>query len=189
MLNNLTTEELYEGSVLTAERVLADLETLRAYCDELELETMVIPPMEEVQLPVLAAILENDEQERPRVVTCTFVPVDSDLCQYTKQLQFYLELQNSLEGVSRAELLELIMWINVRINNGTCLLRESEQDHSLHLAVRLCQGFRLDDPVDPVIFGENLMMFDEICEIVSSLADLMAGGKSFAEIAALQQEQ
>ena len=185
----MTCDDIFEGTVLTEPQMKEDLEILRGYCKSIGLETVPIPSSQETPIPSLAILLEDDERERIRMMTANFLPLDKKHAEFSKYLQFYLELQNDLKGVDRGELLELLTWLNARLSLGCCVLREAEGDRPVRVILRASQGFPLCEPVDIAAFTESMFLFDSSCDAVSGFLDLMAEGKSFAEIQALLEAE
>lgn len=185
----MTCDDIFQGSVLTEPQMKEDLKVLSGYCENIGLQTVPIPRSLANPIPALAILLEDDEQGRVRMMTASFLPLDRKDVEFTKYLQFYLELQNSLEGIDRVELLELLMWLNARLSVGCCVLREAEGDRPMRVILRSSQGCPLCEAVDVAVFTEKLLLFDNDCDAVSGFLDLMAEGKSFAEIRALLERE
>lgn len=174
--------QLMEGCVLSEAQMLENLNALAEIYAHLELEAAVIPAGAELPVPALAAVLEQDERNRNRIVTNSFLPLDREDAEYTKFLQFYMELENDLSGLDRGQLLELLQWVNGRIPVGGCMLQAQTADSPARLAVRMAQGFCLTKPIDAGVFTEELFLFDRICDMVSGIFDRMADGYSAEQI-------
>lgn len=174
---------------MTAPFVMENLEILKQYYEEMELESEIIPAMKELPLPALVTALGEDEKDRPRILTNSFLPFDRENAEFTKYLQFYLELTNPLEKIDSAELLNTMLWVNGQLPIGCCMIREAEGERPSRVVVRSNQGFPLTKPIDQGVFTEDVFLFDTSCDIVSNILDLMAEGKSFAEIRALLERE
>lgn len=180
-----------QDTLMTEARMLQDLEALARYCSEAEIGSRVVPAGQAAALPSLVALLDPDEQGRPRVLTNSFVPLDREDAEFTKFLQFYCELPASLEGVDRTVLLEALLRFNSALPFGGVVLVDPRPELGLPLmaAVRTVQGFPLDTPIDQGVFTEDLFLFDMSCELVASVMDDLAKGSTLDEaFAALSQE-
>ena len=175
-------KRMFENSILSETQMLENLYALKEIYQKLELKAVVVPQLEELPLPALVAVLENDEKNRPRIVTNSFLPMERDDAEHTKFLQFYMELQNDLNGIQQQELLEMLQWVNRHIPMGSCMLREADESRPVRLVIRMTHGFPVIRPIDPGVFAEELILFDQIGEMVSGIFDHMAEGYSAKQI-------
>lgn len=177
-----TLKNMYENCILSETQMLENLYALKDIYQKLELKAAVVPQLDELPLPALVAVLENDERNRPRIVTNSFLPLERDDAEHTKFLQFYMELQNDINGIQRQELLEMLQWVNRHIPMGSCMLREEEEGRPPCLVIRMAHGFSAVRPIDPGVFAEELILFDQIGEMVSGIFDHMADGYSAKQV-------
>lgn len=176
-------DEYLKDTELTEESILRDLEVLAAYYGDMELEGRVLPAREEFPMPTLVAGLEPDDRDRPRIVSHSFLPLDTETAEFTKYLQFYSELPCPVEELDRATLLEAICRLNTRLPLGTCVLADPNPafGQPAKAAVRYVQGFPLEGPVDQGVFTEDLFLFDLSCDLVTTVLDGLNDGLSLDE--------
>lgn len=176
-------EEYLKDTELTEESVLRDLEILASYYDDMDLEGRVLPAKEDLPMPTLLAALEPDDRERPRIVSHSFVPLDTEAAEFTKYLQFYCELPCPVEGLDRATLLEAVCRLNGHLPLGSCVLADPNPvfEQPMKAAVRSIQGFPLEGPVDQGVFTEDLFLFDLSCDLVTTVLDGLNDGLSLDE--------
>lgn len=176
-------DELLKESLLTEESILQDLRTLSLYYDDMQTENKILPSLEDAPLPTLLAGLDADDKERPRMITHSFLPVDKEEAEFTKYLQFYLELQNTLKGIARITLLEAVCRLNAALPFGHVMLIPPRPELNLPemAALRTTQGFPIAQPIDQGTFTENVFLFDLSCELTSTVLDALAEGKSIDE--------
>lgn len=170
-------DELLENSRLTEDFILQELQDLAEYYGDMKLECRIVPAMEDVPLPTLLAVMEEDKG-RPRFVTHSFLPLDTEDAEFTKFLQFYCELQNPVAQLPRETLLEALCKLNGRLPFGACFLVEPRPELALPrmVAIRALQGFPIEPPIDQGVFTEDVFLFDTSCTLVSSALDALAEG-------------
>ena len=177
------TDELLKGSTLTEEVMLKILGELSLYCDDMHVENRVIPALKEVPLPTLVAVMEADEQGRPRILNISFLPLDKEDAEFTVFLQFYMELSNPVSELDRATLLECACRLNERLPLGHCVLSAAQPElkQPQKLALRSVQGFPAGRKIDQGVFTEDVFLFDLSCDLVSQTLDALNKGKTLDE--------
>lgn len=172
-------DELLKDSLLTEEFILDDLNDLKGYYDEMEVACQVMPAVERAPMPSLVAILDEDDKNRPRIVTHSFLPLDEEEASFTKYLQYYCELQIDVGDVDRVKLLEAMVTMNGLLPLGACSLVDARPELNLPamVAVRTIQGHPLEEVIDRGAFCETLFLFDTACDLMTLVVDkLVAGG-------------
>lgn len=177
-------DEALKGSVLTEAFIQRDLKILIPYYENMEMKAQLIPAAADMPLPSLLAALPNDDEGRPRFITHSFVPLEKDDAEYTKYLQFYTELQDSLEGIDRQTLLEALNRLNFNLPFGACILvaERPEQGLPAMVTLRSMQGFPIDEPIDQGVFTEDVFLFDLSCTVTSVVITGLSEGKSIDEV-------
>lgn len=177
------TDELLKNSQLSEKVMLRELETILLYYENMELKCKLVKANETAPLPSLVALLEPDDEGRPRVLTHSFLPLDQEDAEFTKYLQFYCELPASLDDVDRLLLLEALLRLNEALPFGAATLVGPRPELGLPLmaAVRTVQGFPLNQPIDEGVFTEDMFLFDLSCELVSKVLNSLREGKSLDE--------
>lgn len=175
-------DQLLQGTMLTEQSILQDLETLQLYYEDMGLAAGIVPASQETPLPSLVAKAEA-EDVTTLVLTNSFVPLDTESAEFTKYLQFYCELSGSLEEVDRGTLLECLNRLNQTLPFGAALLVEPRPELELPLmaAVRSVQGFHLESPIDQGVFTEDAILFQISCHMVDFAMDALREGKPVDE--------
>ena len=171
-------DELLKDTVLTEEFILEELQNLKEYYDAMEVASQVFPAVKDAPMPSMAAILEEDEKGRNRVVTHSFLPLDEDDASYTKFLQFYCELQIDVGGVDRLRLMEALMTLNGMLPLGTAVAVAARDELPAMVGLRYVQGYPLEEVIDQGAFCETLFLFDLSCDLVSTVVDALVEGAS-----------
>lgn len=176
-------DEMLKDTVLTEEFVLGELQDLKGYYDVMEVASQVFPSVKDAPMPSMAAILDEDEKGRPRVVTHSFLPLSEEDASFTKFLQFYCELQIDVGGVDRVRLLEALMALNGMLPLGTCVAVPARPDMEMPamVALRYVQGYALEEVIDQGAFSETLFLFDLACDMLTEVADALVEGASAAD--------
>lgn len=174
-------DELLRDTVLTEEFILAELQTLKGYYDEIEVACQVFPAVKDAPMPSMAAILEEDEKGRPRVLTHSFLPMSEEDARFTKFLQFYCELQIDVGQVDRVRLLETLTALNGMLPLGTCVTVAAREELPAMVALRYVQGYALEEVIDQGAFCETLFLFDLACDMLSAVTDALVEGASAEE--------
>lgn len=174
-------DELLKDSLMTEASMQADLEAISTYYQAMELKSQLIPALQEAPLPSLLAALPDDDEGRPRLITHSFLPLDEEDAEYTKFLQLYVELQDSLEGIDRATLLEGLNRMNLTLPMGVCALAR-DPDGSEKVVVRCVQGYPIDEPVDQGAFTETVLLFDLSCTLTSIVISGLSENKNLDEV-------
>lgn len=180
-------EDAFAGTLLSEKAILLDFEELKEYYSDMGVSAKILMPTEETPMPTLAAVLPPDEQNRPRVLTHTFQPLEKEDAEYTKFLQFYAELPVPLDKIPRASLLEALCGLSLYLPTGApCLIPARD---GLHLpqtaALRVLQGFPISESIDQGVFTEAALLFNLSCDIMTMVLDALAAGKSPDEAIAL----
>lgn len=177
-------DKLLQDTKLTEQSILQDLEALSLYYEDIEIPAKMIQASKLSPMPSLVALLDSGDEDKPWVLTHSFLPLGTDMAEFTKFLQFYCELSGSLEKVERLTLLEAVNRLNQALPFGSVLLVEPRPQFELPLmaAVRAVQGFPLDRPIDQGTFTEDLFLFEMSCELVARVLDELADGKSLDEV-------
>lgn len=176
-----TTDELLENSLLTEGSILRDLRELSTYYSDMEVESRVVPALEDAPLPSLVAVMETDRT--PRVLTHSFLPLDREEGEFTKFLQFYSELPGSLDGLDRTLLLEAVCRLNEALPFGTCVNvpPDPELGRPRTAAVRALQGFPIDEQIDQGVFTEAVFLFALSWDLAALVMDGLREGKGLDE--------
>jgi|GEM_PF-6875375 len=177
------TDELLKDSILTEEVMLKILQELSLYCDDMQVESRVIPALKDAPLPTLVTVMEEDDQGRPRVLNISFLPLDKEAAEFTVFLQFYMELSDPIPALDRATLLECVCRLNERLPMGHCVLSapQPEFEQPQKFALRTVQGFPAGVKIDQGAFTESLLLFDLSCDLVSQVATQLNEGRSMDE--------
>lgn len=175
----------FEGTVLTSEEVQQDLAAMVEYYKDMILESQILN--QGLPIPMVLAVMEEDEKGRPRSVVNSFVPLDRESARFTKYIQYYCELADEVENIPREDLYQVMNVLNARLPAGSCILVEPrpEMNLPLKMGVRLIQGFPVRMPLDQGVFTETLFLFDQSCSFVSYVLDALAEGKTPAEALAV----
>lgn len=174
-------DELLKDSLMTEASMQADLEAISTYYQAMELKSQLIPALQEAPLPSLLAALPDDDEGRPRLITHSFLPLDEEDAEYTKFLQLYVELQDSLEGIDRVTLLEAVNRLNTTMPLGLCaLVRDPNGEEKM--VVRFVQGYPIDEPVDQGAFTETVLLFDLSCTLTSIVISGLSENKNLDEV-------
>lgn len=186
-------DQLLQGTQLTEQSILEDLEALQLYYEDMEIPCKIIRASKPAPLPSLVAMLDTGEEEKPWVLTHSLLPVDKELAEFTKFLQFYCELPGALEQVDRVVLLEAVNRLGQALPFGTALLVEPRPELKLPLmaAVRAVQGFPLEQPMAQAVFTEDLFLFETSCQITTQVMEGLCAGltvdQAFARVGQSQQ--
>ena len=185
------TDEMLSGSILTEETILKILREMSLYYDDMQVENRVIPAVAEAPLPTLVAVLEEDDQGRPRVLTNSFLPLEKEEAEFTVFLQFYMELPNPVPNLDRATLLECLCRLNERLPMGHCVLAAPQPkfEQPEKFALRTVQGFPAGKTIDQGAFTEEVLLFDLSCDAVSRTVDALNEGKTLDEALALLEPE
>ena len=173
-------DQLLQDTKLTEQSILQDLEVLQLYYEDMEIPCKVIQASKLAPLPSLVAMLEVEEGEQPWVLTHSLLPVDQELAEFTKFLQFYCELPGSLEKVDRGVLLEAVNRLGQALPMGTVLLVEPRPELELPLmaAVRAVQGFPLEEPISQGVFTEDMFLFEMSCQMTAQVMQALGAGQT-----------
>lgn len=175
-------DQLLQGTLLTEQSMLQDLESLQRYYEAMGLPARILPASQETPLPSLVTVTETEDVD-PLMLTHSFLPLDSESAEFTKYLQFYCELAGSLEKVDRLTLLECVNRLNQTLPYGMALLVEPRPELELPLmaAVRSVQGFQLELPIDQAVFTEDAILFQLSCHMVSFVLSALRAGRTVDE--------
>lgn len=175
-------DQLLQGTMLTEQSMLQDLETLQHHYEAMGLTARVLPSSQAAPMPSLVAVAEAEDVD-PLMLTHSFLPLDSESAEFTKYLQFYCELPGSLEKVDRLTLLECVNRLNQTLPYGTALLVEPRPELELPLmaAVRSVQGFQLELPIDQAVFTEDAILFQLSCHMVAFVMEALREGRTVDE--------
>ncbi len=179
----MTTEKMLLGSLLTLEGIQQELQNLERYCDDLELESRMLPPLVDAPLPTLLVVTDVDDQNRARIVNQSFLPLGKEEASFTKFLQFYVELDTPAHMLDRDALLDAVFHLNCVLPLGTVSVASARPELNLPLkiCVRTVQGYPLGMPIDQGAYSDALLLFDLSCQLVSMMIDAMAQGRSVQE--------
>lgn len=175
--------EILGDSPLTEEMILSDYEDLVEYYAAMEVPCRLIPATNELIMPTVVAINQLDDEEPPFVITHSFIPLDSEEAEFTKFLQFYMELQQSLEGIDRVTLLEAVNRLNLVLPLGACMLVAARPELKLPemVAIRMIQGYPISESIDQGVFTEQLYMYEISANLILMVFDELLDGKSLDE--------
>ena len=184
------TEELLQDTALTEAVIRRDLEALSRCCEEMDIPSRVLPAAAQAPLPSLVAMLDSGEEDKPWVITHSFVPLDRETAKQTKYLQFYCELPGSVEEIDPLALLDGVNRLNQILPLGSVVLVEPRPQLGLPrmAALRAVQGFPLDRLPDQEIFREDMGILETGCQITAFVMDALRAGQTAEEaLAQLRQ--
>ena len=113
-------------SDLTRTRQIAELDYLQRCITELGLESELIESSAEVPLPTLIVATKKDHQQRDRIITLSYIPVDEDDLEHINLLQIYGALPFSLNSTYQPELEAVLMMLNTQTAIGSFGLYNTE---------------------------------------------------------------
>ncbi|MEG1683822.1 MAG: hypothetical protein RR295_09715 [Oscillospiraceae bacterium] len=173
-------DEGLKDSMLTEAGMLKDLQDMSTYYDDMQVSSKILPATELTPMPSMIAMMEEDEQGRARILTHSFVPLDREEAEFTKYIQFYMELQNDIASIDRLSLLESVCRLNTMLPLGHCIIIPPRPELELPemVGVRTSQGFPGSESVNQGVFTEDVFLFDMSCTFVSDILDVLAEGKT-----------
>lgn len=176
-----TYEEEFPDVTSTYEEMLADMHTISDYYSRMGIENRVVDSVKGVNLPLVVAIIDNemDEVEAPRVVTNAMMPVEAEVADVTKYLQYYSELDMRDTSLGRMDLLELANLCNLRSQGPH--LAVGERDGNTFLGLRFVQGFPLEEEISPNGFVDGLSIFDTYYGMVELFLGQLEQGKTLEQ--------
>ncbi|MFI3313628.1 MAG: hypothetical protein R3Y62_07045 [Eubacteriales bacterium] len=174
-------QESFPTALLSDKEMAAELQIIDGYYKTMGVETVMVDASEQVELPMLLAILpnDNDEVEEPRVLSHSFQPSDGELVDGTKYFQIYGETPVEHLGIPRLELLELVNLCNTNSQGTMVLLRKNEGQTMVCL--RHLSNFPVTEVISKTAFFDMLSVFDVFSAMVELLLEQLSQGKTLEQ--------
>lgn len=149
---------------MTEEQILAELRFMAEFLEEIDWNTEI----QEGEIPVLTAGFPLEEGVEETFI-CTYLPLDQEDAQYSKQLQFYCRIPLDLTAIPMAELLLLADRLNQITALGHFIWRPASKEEPQHLAIRYVWTMEADAMPEEGVLGELLLILLHYVQIAEGL--------------------
>lgn len=147
---------------------LQQLET--AIKAELELDCQILPRSVETPIDTLVIKLEADEQERIRIASVMFFPLEDSDVESLKLLQFYCETPIRVESTqARATVAEFLSAVNLKIPVGTFCLNSNHE-----VVCKYVYALGKFKAIEPEEFLETFLLWMFAIDSMSGLIESVA---------------
>jgi hypothetical protein len=161
---------------MNEQKDLAMLRELNGFLQDLELEGQLMERSPAMPMSVLVVPFGNDDKDRPRILTLTFIPDTEGFFQHISLLQLLIELPFEINPANRLTLLEAVTRVNQKIAVGSYYL-----DDSSKIGLRnIITTYKFKTP-DKDVFLETINLFMGMLDYTAGLVEEVNDGTQQTE--------
>lgn len=165
---------------MNKEMILADFAHLAEFMNEIELPAFVEGA--ETEIPTLAVILSEKEDEYQEAVVCNYLPIPEQDVEFSKMLQLYLRIPVDLSVIEDAYLLVLANQLNLLTAVGHFVTRGIGETGGAYLAMRHVIPFPADELPDEGVFGETILLMSQYMQVAEEILVRLIEGEPIEEL-------
>jgi hypothetical protein len=155
---------------------LLGLENVKEILAKSDIESAIIKANQHLPLSMLIMPLDDDEQDRSRSISASYIPMDEDDLEHTELLQLYSQFPFKINNKQEPELARFLLACNILQPIGNFGFKDGQ------VCFRYVLVLKKYDLPDPEEILETFMMFEYALQTYQQLIeDVNDGKKNFDE--------